>query len=68
MEAVELVVEARFLIKTVTMEILFELQHLKQFSESSEALFPSHYWVAIVSVVYLMAAGFPMVRFLRQHG
>ena len=28
--------------KTVTMDISFELQHLEQISEFSEALFPSH--------------------------
>ena len=28
--------------KTVTMDISFELQHLKQISEFSKALFPSH--------------------------
>ena len=42
MEAVELAVEARLLMKTVTMDIPFKLQHLKQISEFSEALFPSH--------------------------
>ena len=28
--------------KTVAMDIAFELQHLEQISEFSEALFPSH--------------------------
>ena len=42
MEAVELAVEARFLMKTVTMDISFELQHLEQISKFSEALFPSY--------------------------
>ena len=42
MEVVGLAVEARLLMKTVTMDILFKLQHLKQISEFSEALFPSH--------------------------
>ena len=31
-----------FLMKTVTMDISFKLQHLKQVSKLSEALFPSH--------------------------
>ena len=31
-----------FLMKRVTVDILFELQHLEQISEFSEALFPSH--------------------------
>ena len=38
MEAVELTVE----VKTATMDIPFELQHLKQISEFSEALSPYH--------------------------
>ena len=44
MEAVELTVEARLLIKTVTMDISFELQHLEQISEFNDMkpLFPSH--------------------------
>ena len=63
MEAVELAVEARFLMKTVTMDISFELQHLKQISEFSKALFPPICRVAIVSFVYQMAAGFSVVRF-----
>ena len=42
MKAVELTVEERLLMKTVTMDILFELQHLKQILGFSEALFPSH--------------------------
>ena len=42
MEAVELAVAARLLMKTVTMDISFELQHLEQISEFSEAMFPSH--------------------------
>ena len=35
-------VEARLLMKTVTMDISFELQHLEQTSRFSKALFPSH--------------------------
>ena len=42
MEVVELAVEVRLLMKTVTMDISFELQHLEQISEFSEALFTSH--------------------------
>ena len=42
MKAVELAVEARLLMKTVTMDISFELQHLEQISGFSEALLPSH--------------------------
>ena len=42
MEAVELAVEVRLLMKTVTMDISFELQHIEQTSKFSEALFPSH--------------------------
>ena len=40
MEAVEPAVEARLLMKTVTMDILSVL-HLKQISEFSETLFPT---------------------------
>ena len=42
MKAVELAVEARLLMKTVTMDSSFELQHLEQISEFSETSFPSH--------------------------
>ena len=42
MDAVEFAVEVRFLMKTVTMDISFKLQHVEQISEFSEALFPSH--------------------------
>ena len=42
MKAVELAVEARLLMKTITMAISFELKHFEQISEFCEALFPSH--------------------------
>ena len=42
MEAVELAAQARLLMKTVTVDISFKLQHLKHISEFSEALFPTH--------------------------
>ena len=40
-EAVEFAIDAR-LLKTATMDIPFQLHHLKQLSELSESLFPSH--------------------------
>ena len=48
MEAVELAVEARLLMKTVTMDISLELQHLKQISEFSEADLQGGYHVNCV--------------------
>ena len=48
MEAVELAVEARLLMKTVTMDISFKLKHLKQISEFSEANLQGGYRVNCV--------------------
>ena len=57
-----------FLMKTVTMDISFKLQHLEQISEFSEAIFLSHLQGVYCVNCDLMAAEFSMVRFLRQCG
>ena len=68
MEAVELAVEARFLMKTVTMDISFELQHLKQISEFSEALFPSHLQGSYCVICVPNGSWVLCGEVLRQHG
>ena len=68
MEGVELAVEARLLDENSLMDILFELQHLKQISKLSEAMFPPRSQAGYhVNIMCPVAAEFTTVRFPREH-